>query len=187
VSTFNISMSSPFPTGACTGDFGGPDSGGHHGSTEWYIRFGMDLAASVRTEVSAVFDGHVTVLHPHKPSTDTGKVFGAQIFIRSQAAATGHSFSDNKLGAFYTHITDVPTSLRVGSFVRRGDRLGKLFHPGATHLHLALVEIIGGAPGGRYKGVNIFRDIRDMAMARTARTLSVTFKQSGSPPAVTTI
>ena len=80
-----------------------------------------------------------------------------------------------------------PAGLRVGSFVRKGDRLGKLFHPGATHLHLALVEIIGGAPGGRYKGVNIFRDIRDMAMARTARTLSVMFRQSGSPPAVTTI
>ena len=187
MSTFTINMSSPFSTGACTGDFGGPDSGGHHGSTEWYIKFGMDLAAPVGTDVFATFDGHVTVFHPHKPTTDTSKVFGAQIFIRSQAAATGRNFSDNKLGAFYTHITDVPTSLRVGSFVRRGDRLGKLFHPGATHLHLALVEIIGGAPGGRYKGVNIFSDIRGMAMARTASTLSVMFRQSGSPPAVTTI
>jgi murein DD-endopeptidase MepM/ murein hydrolase activator NlpD len=89
VSTFNINMSSPFPTGACTGDFGGPDSGGHHGSTEWYIKFGMDLAAPINTEVSAVVDGHVTVFHPHKRSADTGKVFGAQIFIRSQAEATG--------------------------------------------------------------------------------------------------
>ena len=187
MSTFTINMSSPFPTGACTGDFGGPDVGGHHASTEWYIKFGMDLAAPISTEVSAVFDGHVTVFHPHKRTADTSKVFGAQIFIRSKAAATGRDFSDDKLGAFYTHITDVPPSLRVGSFVRKGDRLGKLFHPGATHLHLALVEIIGGAPGGRYKGVNIFKDIRSMAMAPKAAALSVMFKQSGSPPAVTTI
>src|SRR5690348_10054102 len=96
MSTFTINMSSPFPTGACTGDFGGPDVGGHHASTEWYIKFGMDLAAPMSTEVSAIFKGHVTVFHPHKRSTDTSKVFGTQIFIRSKAAPTGRDFSDDK-------------------------------------------------------------------------------------------
>jgi murein DD-endopeptidase MepM/ murein hydrolase activator NlpD len=181
------SLSLNFNPQCCTGDLGGPDVGGHHGSTEWYIKFGMDLAAQMSTEVSAVVDGHVTVFHPHKRSADTSKVFGAQVFIRSKAAATGRDFSDDKLSSFYTHITDVPASLHVGSFVRKGDRPGKLFHAGATHLQLALVEIIGGAPGGRYKGINIFKDIRNMAMAPTAKTLSAMFKQSDSPPAATMI
>jgi len=180
-------MSSPFPTGACTGDFGGPDSGGHHGSTEWYIKYGMDLAAPIDTDVFSAFDGHVTVFHPHNLSKDTSKVFGAQIFIRSRAAPTGRDFSDDKLGVFYTHVTDVPAAIRVGAFVSRGDRLGKLFHPGSTHLHMALVEVVGGAPGGRYQGVNIFSDIRGMAMASTPRTLSATFQQSHAPPTVSSI
>jgi murein DD-endopeptidase MepM/ murein hydrolase activator NlpD len=185
MSIFTIEMSSPFPPGSFTGEFGGPDAGGHHGSHDWYIRFGMDLGADAGTEVHALFDGHVTVFHPHKPSTDTSKVFGAQIFIRSRISAAAPSFSDDKVGAFYTHVTDVPTSLRAGSMVKRGDLLGKLFRPSSTHLHLALVEIIGGAPGGVYQGVNIFSDI--VGIANTAKVLSVTFQQNKSPPTVTSI
>jgi murein DD-endopeptidase MepM/ murein hydrolase activator NlpD len=181
MSIFTIEMSSPFPPGSFTRDFGGPNSGGHR-PPEWFIQFGMDLGANPGTEVHAVFDGHVTVFHPHTPSGDSSSVFGAQIFIRSQASPTAPSFSDDKVGAFYTHITDVPASIRAGSSVKRGDLLGKLFRPGATHLHLALVEIIGGAPGGRYTGVNIFGEI--MGIANTSKVLSVTFQQNGSPPTV---
>jgi hypothetical protein len=52
---------------------------------------------------------------------------------------------------------------------------------------MALVEVVGGAPGGRYQGVNIFSDIRGMAMARMPRNLSVTFQQSHAPPTVSSI
>src|SRR5260370_41585890 len=103
----------------------------------------MDFAVSVGTEVSAAFDGHVTRYSPHIPSTDTSKVYGAQIFIRSE---------NDMMGGFYTHINFVPATIKIGARVSMGDLLGKVFvgSGGAAHLHWALVEIIGGAPGGRY-------------------------------------
>jgi hypothetical protein len=145
----------------------------------------MDLGAPAGTEVHAAFDGHITVLHPHNPSGDSAKVYGAQLFMRFRSSATAPSFPDDKMGGFYTHITDVPSSLTVGSRVSRGDLLGKIYAPAgaAAHLHLALVEIIGGAPGGRYTGVDIYQKILDIA--NTATVLSVTFKQDGSSPTVT--
>jgi hypothetical protein len=143
----------------------------------------MDLGAPKGTEVFAVFDGHVTVFHPHKPSADTAKVFGAQIFIRSLTSPSTKNSSDDKLGAFYTHITHVPTAIRPGAFVKQGASLGKLFKPTTTHLHLALVEIIGG-PGGRHVGLDIFSDV--INMTKNGKTLSVTFQQSGAPPTVVT-
>ena len=72
---------------------------------------------------------------------------------------------NDKTGGFYTHITDVPAGLGVGSPDSRGDLLGKVHSVADTgaHLHLALVEIIGGAPGGRYTGVNLHRRFLDTA------------------------
>ena len=167
-------MSSPFPSGF-TGGLGGPNEGGHK-PPEWYIQFGMDLGADVGTEVRAAFDAHVTRFTPHNPSNDTSKVYGAQLFMRSP---------NDMMGGFYTHITDVPAGLGVGSDVTRGDLLGKVHSVGGTpaHLHLALVEIIGGAPGGRYMGVNLYEHFK--ARANTNTVSSVTFKQDGSPPIVT--
>jgi hypothetical protein len=65
----------------------------------------------------------------------------------------------------------------------RGDMLGKVYSvPGgpSPHLHLALVEIIAGAPERRYMGVNVYRLPLDMANTIVPR--SVTFNQDGSPP-----
>jgi hypothetical protein len=66
---------------------------------------------------------------------------------------------------FYTHITDVPAGLSVGSQISRGDLLGNVysFRGIPPHLHLALVEIIGGAPNGRYMGVDLYSLFLDMA------------------------
>lgn len=58
-------------------------------------------------------------------------------------------------------------------------------HTGVTlreHLHMALVEIIGGAPGGRYMGINLYRDF--VALRDTANVLTVPFQQNGSPSVV---
>jgi hypothetical protein len=172
MASFTIDMSSPFPAGF-TGHHGGPRSGGHRGPN-WYIEFGMDLGAVAGTEVRAAFDAHITRLTPHVPARDTSKVFGAQLFMRS---------SNDMMGGFYTHITDVPRGLVVGTRISRGDRLGKLHRGGGTpHLHLALVEIIGGAPRGRYVGVDLFRHF--LSSANTSNVIHVTFNQDGTPPTV---
>ena len=165
---FSIEMSSPFRSGWNKG-LGGPNSGGHAGHPEWFMQFGMDLGVAQSTEVLAAFSGHVTKFQPHIPSNDKPKVYGALLFMRSD---------NDKMGGFYTHITGGPT-FAVGQRINRGDSLGKTMR---DHLHLALVEIIGGAPGGRYTGVDLytkFLELRDKA-----ETIPVKFNEDGSAPVV---
>jgi murein DD-endopeptidase MepM/ murein hydrolase activator NlpD len=177
MAAFTINMSSPIPSSAFTMGRGGPNSGGHQ-APHWYIQYGMDLGAGAGTEVHAAFDAHITRLNAHNPSHDSGKVYGAQLFLRSP---------NDMMGGFYTHVTDVPSGLAAGSRVSRGDLLGTVHSFGGIppHLHLALVEIIGGAPRGRYKGVNLYSFFLTMAADKTEAVRSVTFNQNGSPPTVT--
>ncbi len=172
---FTIEMSSPMSSGF-TKSLGGPNSGGHAPSNkDWYIRYGMDFGAPVDTEVRAAFSGHATVYHAHDKAKDKKKEYGAQIFVRSE---------NNMMGGFYTHLTSVPATVRAGATISRGDVLGKVYVPsgGSPHLHWALVEIIGGAPGGRYSGVNLHKDFVSASNADTV--LAVTFSQDGKPPVV---
>jgi murein DD-endopeptidase MepM/ murein hydrolase activator NlpD len=173
MASFTIDMSSPLPSGF-TGDLGGPRSGGHQGPN-WYIEFGMDLGANPGSEVRAAFDAHITRFTPHAPANDTSKVFGAQLFMRHP---------NDMMGGFYTHITDVPGAIGVDTKVKRGDLLGKV-HPGfgSPHLHMALVEIIGGAPQGRYVGVDLFKHF--VSIANTSTVSHITFNQNGTPPTIT--
>jgi murein DD-endopeptidase MepM/ murein hydrolase activator NlpD len=174
MSAFVIDMSSPIADGFTDG-LGGPNSGGHMPGTEWYIQYGMDLGAIEGTDVYAAFDAHITRYNPHDPANDTSKVYGAQLFMRSP---------NDQMGAFYTHINFVPPEIAVGAQVNRGDLLGKVFvvSGGAPHLHMALVEIIGGAPGGRYMGVDLYSTF--LQISNTDSIISVTFNQDGSPPSV---
>ena len=89
---------------------------------------------------------------------------------------------NDMMGGFYTHITNVPDDLAVGSSVSRGDLLGTVFSFGGipAHLHLALVEIIGGLPGGQYQGVDLYQLFLDSVNSNTVSV--VTFNQDGSPP-----
>src|SRR4030095_14726607 len=108
-----------------------------------------DIGADEGTAVYEAFDGHVTRFQPHNPADDSGRVYGAQIFMRAP---------NDMMGGFYTHITDVPAGLGVNSVVARGALLGRVLRFGGIppHPHLALVEIIGGAPGGQYVGVDLY-------------------------------
>ncbi|WP_127127351.1 peptidoglycan-binding protein [Georgenia sp. SYP-B2076] len=169
MTAFDIDVSSPFPTGF-TGGLGGPHQGGHQ-PPDWYIEYGMDLGATEGTEVHAAFDAHITKLAPHDPATDSGKVYGAQLFMRAP---------NDMMGGFYTHMTHVPPSLAVGSAVARGDVLGTVLAFDGIPPHLALVEIIGGAPGGQYRGVDLYQLFLDSALSETVTP--VTFMQDGSPP-----
>ncbi|MEV1065964.1 peptidoglycan DD-metalloendopeptidase family protein [Streptomyces sp. NPDC050263] len=173
MSAFTIDVSNPFPAGF-TSAMGGPGEGGHQ-SENWYIQYGMDLGAGAGTPVRAAFDAHITKYSPHDPGADTGKVYGAQLFMRAP---------NDEMGGFYTHVTNVPQGLTVGSQVSRGDVLGEVYEVAGTssHLHLALVEIIGGAPGGEYQGVNLYEMF--LNTANTAAVTSVTFNQDGSPPSL---
>jgi murein DD-endopeptidase MepM/ murein hydrolase activator NlpD len=144
----------------------------------WYIQYGMDLAANEGTEVYAAFDAHITKFQQHDPSGDTDKVFGAQIFMRSP---------NDQMGAFYTHLTDVPDGIGVNSVVARGDLIGTIykFRSTPTHLHIALVEIIGGAPGGQYVGVDLYQFFQQLETKSMETIASIQFWQNGSPPDAT--
>jgi hypothetical protein len=171
VNAFDIDIAGPLASGF-TGGLGGPGQGGHQ-PPEWYIHYGMDLGAAEGSEIRASFDAHITKFAPHDPAADNGKVYGAQFFMRAP---------NDKMGAFYTHLTDVPSGLKAGATVSRGERLGSVFSFGGItpHLHMALVEIIGGAPDGRYQGVDLYRFFLESATSSTATTF--TFPQDGSPP-----
>jgi murein DD-endopeptidase MepM/ murein hydrolase activator NlpD len=173
---FDITLGAAIDRARFTRGYGGPNQGGHRGPT-WYIQYGMDLGGRAGAAVYAAFDGHITRYRPHDPATDTPKVFGAQMFIRSD---------NDKAGAFYTHMTNVSAALGPGSRLRRGDRLGTVmeYAPTAAHLHLALVEIIGGAPGGRYQGVDLYRLFLDLQTPTAPAAVTVRFMQNGTPPVV---
>ncbi len=170
---FDLTMSHPFSSGF-TGGLGGPRTGGHV-PPNWYIEYGMDLAAPAGTTVLAAFDAHVTRYTAHDPAADSGKVYGAQIFARSP---------NDMMGGFYTHLTDVPADLGPGSVITRGQPLGTVLEFGgiSAHVHLALVEIIGGAPGGQYTGVDLYQQF--LASGNTTTPFTVTFHQDGSTPTV---
>lgn len=171
---FDIDMSAPVDPSGTRDGLGGPNQGGHVGPN-WYIQYGMDLGADEGTPVYAAFDAHITKFQPHDPDADSGKVYGAQIFMRAP---------NDGMGAFFTHLTDIPDGIGVGTEVKRGDQLGTVFAHGGIppHLHLALVEIVGGLPGGQYQGVDLYRFFLDLEAMEAGTVVPVTFQQDGSEP-----
>jgi len=134
----------------------------------------MDLGAPAGTNVFAAFDGNVTHFNPDRRTPPGSKQFGAEIFVRS---------SNNMMGGFYTHVEDVPSAVIKGAPITRGNRLGRIKTFTPPHVHFALVEIIGGAPGGRYVGVgNLLSTF--VSISNTSSVIQVTFNQNGTPPTV---
>jgi murein DD-endopeptidase MepM/ murein hydrolase activator NlpD len=171
---FTMVMTAPVDASGFTQGYGGPNQGGHQGPS-WYIQYGMDIGGAEGTPVYAAFDGHVTKYQPHNPAADSGRVYGAQIFIRSP---------NDMMGGFYTHLTDVADGLAYGSNVAVGDFLGRIHKFGGIppHLHLALVEIIGGAPNGQYKGFDLYRFFMSLQTNDPDAFVPVQFWQDGRPP-----
>lgn len=170
MASFDIEFSSPIPAGFRHG-IGGPNVGGHT-APNWYIQYGMDFGGNVGVQVYAAFDAHITRYTPHNASHDSSHVYGAQLFMRSM---------NDRMGAFYTHLDAVPSGIAINSRVKRGDLLGAIMAPAgmAPHLHMAMVEIIGGAPNGRYLGVDLYTQILDISNTSDAHT--ITFNQDGTP------
>ncbi|KAA0780914.1 M23 family metallopeptidase [Bacillus sp. TE8-1] len=174
--SFEVDISAAVDNSGFTGGLGGPNQGGHQ-APNWYIQYGMDIGADEGTQVYAAFDAHITKFTPHNPEQDNGGVYGAQIFMRAP---------NDMMGGFYTHLTDVPSGISVGTTVSRGDLLGRVHRFGGIppHLHLALVEIIGGAPGGQYVGVDLYQLFLDLESAEPGTVIPVKFWQDGSAPSI---
>ena len=143
---------------------------GGHSSPDWYIGFGMDLAAPAGTEVFAAFDGYVSKIDRSKSEKTTAPEYGAQIFVRDHA---------DRMGGFYTHLREVPGDIEVGSVIEREQFLGTVC-PATNvkpHLHFALAEIIGGTR----KGVNL-NGLFMSATKNSSEVKTVTFHRNGSRP-----
>ncbi|MFD9669821.1 peptidoglycan DD-metalloendopeptidase family protein [Rhodococcus sp. NPDC059968] len=173
-SPFTVEVTAPVGVPGFTQGYGGPNQGGHVGPS-WYIQYGMDIGGAEGTPVYAAFDGHVTKFQPHNPAADSGRVYGAQIFMRSP---------NDVMGGFYTHLTDVADGLGVGSGVAVGEFLGRIHKFGgiSPHLHLALVEIIGGAPDGQYQGIDLYQFFLSLQTNNPEAFVPVQFWQDGRPP-----
>jgi murein DD-endopeptidase MepM/ murein hydrolase activator NlpD len=139
---FDLEMCNPLPSG-CTGNYGGPGMGGHS-SADWFIGFGMDLAADAGTEVQAAFDGYVSKIDRTKSESQTPPEYGVQIFVRDHG---------DRMGGFYTHLREVPDNIQVGSHIVTEQFLGTVCPSKGVkpHLHFAVMEIIGGTR----RGVNL--------------------------------
>jgi murein DD-endopeptidase MepM/ murein hydrolase activator NlpD len=176
---FDVDMQFPVSPSGYTQGHGGPNTGGHQ-PPEWYIQYGMDLGGRAGTPVYAAFDGVVSKYD--RPAVDTNKVYGAQIFVRNP------DYDHAKMGAFYTHLENVPNYIRPKVSISRGDFLGTVMQgPNPLtppHLHLALVEIIGGLPGGRYQGVDLYSLFLDLETVYSEYYVTVRFMQDGRPPEV---
>ncbi|MFG1932661.1 peptidoglycan DD-metalloendopeptidase family protein [Mycobacterium sp. NPDC048908] len=174
---FSIDMNGVYDIGGFTAGLGGPAEGGHAAQTDWYNRFGMDLGADPGTTVFAAFDAHITKYNPHRPEADgteaNGRGYGAQLFMRS---------INDGMGAFYTHISEVPEGLAVGTQISRGDVLGSVFEfVGITpHVHMAIVEIVGALVPANYHGVDSLYTLMQNLTVRD--TATVNFNQDGTPP-----
>jgi murein DD-endopeptidase MepM/ murein hydrolase activator NlpD len=174
VPEFDLCMT--HPVAAMNAWHGGPGDGGHS-SSDWYIQYGMDLGAPVGSEVRAAFTGRVSVFHRNPSETKPG-VFGSQIFVRNSEAPADH------MGAFYTHLQDVPASIDSGVTIHRGQFLGRVAPFSPPHLHFALVEIVGGLPGGTYVGVSSLNTFfKTTANAGTSRTIRF-HQRAGHQPTV---
>jgi murein DD-endopeptidase MepM/ murein hydrolase activator NlpD len=173
-SPFTIDMTAPVAVPGFTTGYGGPGQGGHTGPN-WYIHYGMDLGGASGTPVYAAFAGHITKFQPHNPAEDSAKVYGAQIFIRSD---------NDMMGGFYTHLTETDDKVQQGAEIAVGDYLGKVYEFAgiSPHLHLALVEIIGGAPGGQYTGVDLYNFFLDLEQNHPDLYVPVQFWQDGRAP-----
>ena len=87
-------------------------------------------------------------------------------------------------GGFYPHITETPNGFGVGSEVERGNFLARVVSFGGIppHLHIALVEIIGGAPGGQYRGVDLYDLFLELETTYAGYYVPIRFMQDGTPP-----
>ena len=176
-SPFSIDMNGVYDVGGFTDGLGGPAEGGHAAQTDWYNHFGMDLGADAGTTFYAAFDAHITRYNPHNPAIDgaeaNGRGYGAQLFMRSP---------NDGMGAFYTHISDVPAGLAVGSQISRGDVLGSVYEFGgiSPHVHMAIVEIVGALVPANYHGVDsLYTLMQNLTVGDTA---TVNFNQDGTAP-----
>jgi hypothetical protein len=174
MASFNLKIGSPV-RGSFKGGLGGSDTGGHQ-SADWFIQYGNDLAVATGTKIVAAFSGYVRKFEQHVSSKDTQKVYGAQLFMRS---------NNNKLGVFYTHFTRCP-GFNVNQRINRGDLLGYSLR---DHLHIALVEIIGGRPGdmppNSYVGIDLYKNF--LELRDSENVMPVEFTQDRKQPRVGSI
>ena len=103
---------------------------------------GWDLAVSIGTNFYSICDGKISNI------TNTQ---ANDLVFKESGNSTGNSISvicDNGLTASYLHIKykSTPSDLKVGSFVKKGDLLGKTSTTGRStggHLHLGLKDAEG--------------------------------------------
>ena len=157
-----------------TAGLGGPNQGGHVGPN-WYIQYGMDIGGA---------RGHARIRGVRRPHHEvpTAQPGGRQ--RQGVWRADLHAAPNDMMGGFYTHITDVPDWIGVGSTVARGDFLGRV--------HQVRRDSAASASGaGRDyrwrtgRAVSRRRSLPvlpGLAVVRPGDVVAVQFWQDGSPP-----
>jgi len=97
----------------------GPFVGTHALGEPWYMHWGSGLGAAGGTDVVAPVDPHMTMAVLHDLAVETPRVCGAQLLLRAP---------NDAMGAFSTHLTDVPAEITAVTTITRGQRLGGVFN-----------------------------------------------------------
>jgi len=176
--SFDLEMSSPFASGADGNFYGGPRQGGHQGP-HWYIEFGMDLGAPGGTEVRAVFEGKISVLDTTHINVSTGHVYGAGVFVRADVPGVTSADSPDGVGAFYTHVNNLPDDIVQGAHIERGQVIGQVVDTSTSHLHMAVAVRLNE----QYRGADLYDFFKD-TINTTAVTSVRLFDDGVTPPEV---
>ena len=102
---------------------------------------------------------------------------GAQVF-----GGNGQRRCDGRHGQSCRHHPSIVK--QVQRRPTRGELLGTVVSAGGIppHLHVALVEIVGGLPDGQHHGVDLYWFFLDLEATDPGTVVPVTFLQDGSPP-----
>ena len=171
---FDIEMAAPVDQSRFREGLRGPNQGSHVGPN-WYIQYGMDLGAEKERR-------SMPPSTPTSPgsSNTTRQPTLARFMVRTSSCGQRMTAWAPSTRTSRTHRPSSASDPRLLGATCSGAVASAGGIP--PHLHVALVEIVGGLPDGQYHGEDLYWFFLDLEATDPGTVVPVTFLQDGSPP-----